>query len=168
MSKPTMGKKLILLAAEDLFELAKNVGELLEEIIFTPYGKLRIGGVPRTTYYHKLERYERHGLVKKVRKKYGNHYILTEKAKQLRKNPRIKINRTDDLSTIIMFDIPEEKHKARDTFRRFLLKNGYTHLQKSVFISPFKIFGELKDLAKELKIDRDITVISGKVDQTKF
>jgi CRISPR/Cas system-associated protein endoribonuclease Cas2 len=89
---------------------------------------------------------------------------LTEKAKHLRSKPRLKIQRSDNLSTIITFDIPEDKHRARDNFRRYLIKNGYTQIQKSVFISPFKIFDEMTEFMKELGIENNVTSISGRID----
>ncbi|MDP4001009.1 MAG: CRISPR-associated endonuclease Cas2 [bacterium] len=159
------GKEVLKIVAEELFDMAKNLGELATEIVFTPYGKLRIHGIPRTTYYRKLKKFQKNGLVRKVRKSYGTDFVVTEKARQLRRNPRVKLNRTDGMSTIIMFDIPENKHKERDNFRRYLLKNGYTQIQKSVFISPFKRTDELRGFAEELKIEKNVFLISGKIDQ---
>ena len=151
--------------AEELFDMAKTLGLVLSEIAFTPYGQLRIRKVPRTTYYRRLEKFEKNGLVTRVRKPYGTDYILTDKAKKLRQMPAVKTDRADGFSTIIIFDVPEEKHRARDNFRRYLIRNGYTQIQKSVFISPFKIFDELKEFAKELKIEANILIIAGKIEQ---
>jgi len=151
---------------EELFAMAEDLGLLLTDIAFTPYGKLRMHRIPRTTYYFRLKKFEKHGLIKKVKREYGASYILTQKAKDLRVAPRVKISRSDGLSTIVMFDIPEEKHKARDNFRRFLLKNGYTQVQKSVFISPFKIFDEMMVFIRELGIVDNVTFISGMIDRS--
>ncbi len=157
--------RIVYKVAAELFDLAKVLGGIMDEIAFTPYGQLRINKIPRTTYYDKLKRFERHGLVKKVRKSYGNVYVLTDRAKQLRGKPRIKARRLDGLSTVIIFDIPEDKHKARDNFRRYLIKNGYTQIQKSVFISPFKVFLQLRDFIYELGIVPQVTILSARVDQ---
>jgi DNA-binding transcriptional regulator PaaX len=150
--------------AEELFALAKDLGEMGTEFVFTPYGQLRINKIPRTTYYRKIRQFEKRGLVKKIRKPNGNFYALSAKAKELRRSPRIKINRTDGFSTIIIFDIPEDKHKVRDNFRRYLIKNGYTQIQKSVFISSCQVFRELKEFIEELNIVSNVTIISGRVD----
>ncbi|MBI4049222.1 MAG: CRISPR-associated endonuclease Cas2 [Candidatus Doudnabacteria bacterium] len=158
-------RELISKIARELFDLAKDLALFAEEFAFTPYGQLRYHKIPRTTYYRKLEKFEKHGLVKKIRRKYGNDYVLTEQAKRLRKNPSRKIARTDGLSTVVIFDIHEDKHKARDNFRRYLIKNGYTQIQKSVFISPFKIFTELKEFAEELGTTQNITFLSGRIDR---
>lgn len=151
--------------AEELFFMAKGLGQAMTDIAFTSYGKLRIRKMPERTYYYNLKKFEKNGLIKKVRKQYGPVYVLTDKARHLRKRPSQKPNRTDELSTIVMFDIPEEKRKTRDSLRRYLLKNGYTQIQKSVFISPFKIFGELTEFIRELDIERHVTFISGKIDR---
>ncbi|MEO8065851.1 MAG: CRISPR-associated endonuclease Cas2 [Candidatus Doudnabacteria bacterium] len=150
-------------AAEELFAMAKDLGQFAGEIIFTPYGKLRINRIPRSSYIFQLKKFEKAGLIKKDRKKYGANYVLTDEAKRLRARPLQKARRSDELSSIIIFDIPEEKHKARDNFRRYLIKNGYTQLQKSVFISPFEIFDELKEFIDELGIKEHITFLSGRV-----
>ncbi|MEJ0021492.1 MAG: CRISPR-associated endonuclease Cas2 [Candidatus Doudnabacteria bacterium] len=158
-------KELAYEIAVEMFAMAEDLGLLIEDIVFTPYGKLKIHRIPRTTYYRRLERFEKNGLVTKVRKHDGSAYILTDKAKKLRQKPLVKMNRTDGQSTIIMFDIPEEKHRARDNFRRYLIRHGYTQIQKSVFISPFQIFDELKEFAEELKIDSNISIVAGKIEQ---
>jgi CRISPR-associated endonuclease Cas2 len=37
---------------------------------------------------------------------------------------------------IVMYDIPHEKKKERDWFRRHLIKFGYVMIQKSVWVGP--------------------------------
>jgi DNA-binding transcriptional regulator PaaX len=113
-----------------------------------------------------LQKFEKHGLLKKSDSSKRQGYNLTELAKQLGNSPSIKIHRKDGLATVILFDIPEDKHKARDRFRRYLLRNGYTQIQKSVFISPFEIFEELRQFINEMDIKRNVTFISGRIDRT--
>ncbi|MFH0960253.1 MAG: hypothetical protein V1897_16290, partial [Pseudomonadota bacterium] len=91
-------------------------------------------------------------------------YILTNKGKQLLAKPKKIDRRSDGFSTLIIFDIPENKSKERFIFRRYLVRNGYTQLQKSVLISPDKFDPDTKDLIQELGIKPFVTVISGKVD----
>ncbi len=151
--------------AKELFFMAKQLGQVMSDIAFTPYGQLRIRKIPARTYYYNLKKFERNGLIKKVKKPEGAMYILTERAKLLRSKPNRKVSRTDGLATIIMFDIPEENRNARDVFRRYLVKNGYTQIQKSVFISPFSIFDELKEMIDQLGIKSNVTLISGTIDR---
>ncbi len=150
---------------EEFLQIAKDLDWFMSEARLGPYGQIRYAKISKAGYYRKLYKFEQAGLVKKVRKKYGNAYVLTEKAKRLRQRPSKKINRNDGLFTIIMFDIPEGKHKERDNFRRYLIKNGYTQIQKSVFVSPFRIFHEIKEFAKELNLESHISVIAGKLEQ---
>lgn len=151
--------------ATELFDLAKDMGQLVSDIVFTPYGKLSIHNMhmSRATYYRKLKKFEQNGLIKKMRKPVGVVYILTEKAKQLRKRPTVKILRTDGFSSVVLFDIPEDKHKARDTVRRFLIRNGYTQIQKSVFISPFKVSQDFKNLVNELDLKPNVKLLEARL-----
>jgi len=157
-------KKILYKTAEELFALAISFGMLAGEIVFTPYGQLRLSKLSRSTYHYKLRKFEKHGLVKRVKKPTGSIYVLSCKAKLLRNRPVNKTNRIDGLSTIIMFDVPEDKHRARDNFRRYLIRNGYTQIQKSVFISPFKVSKELVEFIHELKLVSNVSIISGKID----
>ncbi|MBI3952449.1 MAG: CRISPR-associated endonuclease Cas2 [Candidatus Doudnabacteria bacterium] len=160
-------KQILRIATEELWDMIKELGLLAEEIAFTPYGKLRVLTIPRQTYYYRLRKFVKLGLVKKDRKKYPSTYILTEKAKTIRKSTVKKVLRKDGLSTVVLFDVPEEKHKARDSFRRFLVRNGYTQFQKSAFISPFKISNDVADLIKELKLMNDVKVFSGRLEHVQ-
>lgn len=160
--------KVLARAVDELFDFAKELGLFMGEIAFTPYGKLRINRIPRSTYYSRIYKFERQGLIKKIHKTTGNVYILSDKAKQIRKSPSQKINRKDSLSSVVIFDIPEEKRKARDSFRRYLLKNGYTKIQESVFVSPFMVFSEMLEFVKELKIIPNVTFLSAKIDRFEF
>ena len=159
-------KQLTEKVAIELWELAKDLGSFAEEMAFTPYGKLRVGGrIPRPTYYNKLKRFERHGLVKRQKTPTGHIFIITPKAKALRRGPSTKVLRTDHLSTLILFDIPEEKHNARDTFRRFLIRNGYAQIQKSSFISPFKCCESIKQMISELELEKNVSLFSVRIDR---
>jgi hypothetical protein len=149
-----------------LSEQIKSLGGFIEDLVLPPF-RLSINRMhyPRTTYYFRNRKLSEAGLIKKVdHKKYGSVLMLTEKGKQLLNKPKKATKRTDGLSTIILFDIPEEKRRERNIFRRYLLRNGYTLIQKSFLIAPFKISGELKELIRELRIEHFIKLISGRID----
>lgn len=79
-----------------------------------------------------------------------------------------KINRSktpvsDNKATIIIFDIPEAKAKHRGFLRRLLLKNGFTSLQKSVFVSRYELPDEFFELLRGLGIKQNVTLIKGTV-----
>ncbi|OGE82133.1 MAG: CRISPR-associated endonuclease Cas2 [Candidatus Doudnabacteria bacterium RIFCSPLOWO2_01_FULL_44_21] len=150
---------------EAFIETIKDMGGLIDDIIFRPYS-LRISRMyyPRSTYYHRLNKFEMQGLVKrKQHRKYGNPFVVTQKGRTLLHKPSIQKRRSDGFSSIIIFDIPEDKHRERNIFRRYLKRNGYTLIQKSVLISPLEISRELEELMEELKIRPYVTKISGKI-----
>lgn len=76
---------------------------------------------------------------------------------------KTKTARTDGLATIVIFDIPEEKRKARNFLRRFLKENNFTQLQKSVFIGRFKLLAEFKQILHELDVEFNVSVLEGRV-----
>lgn len=154
---------------EELLSLIKTIGEMSDEFISTPYGQLRIGG-SRTSYYRSLKQLQQDELIKKIRKKgtknYHNVYVLTKRGHDILNQRKVAKKRHDGLSTLIIFDIPEEMSKQRTIFRRYLVRNGYIQLQKSVLISPCTVSDEIKELIKELKLSGFVTVVSGRIDYT--
>ncbi|MFA6274186.1 MAG: CRISPR-associated endonuclease Cas2 [Candidatus Paceibacterota bacterium] len=53
---------------------------------------------------------------------------------------------------IILYDIPEDKKKERDWFRRHLIKFRYEMIQRSVWVGPSPLPKEFTDYLKEIKI----------------
>lgn len=154
---------------EPLVELKafiEDLGEVIETFIFTPYGQLRIGSFSKRTYYYKLEKFKSAGLLKHVKTVHGRHYALSEKAKRLLKTIDNTPKRTDGLWTIVTFDIPVAKNRERTIFRRYLQKNGFTLIQRSLLISPNRLGMEIEKLARELKLESCVKIISGRVDKS--
>ena len=56
---------------------------------------------------------------------------------------------------IVMYDIPFDKKKERDWFRRQLIKFGYIMIQKSVWVGPSPLPKDFLDYLKEIKIGDD-------------
>ena len=54
---------------------------------------------------------------------------------------------------IVMYDIPYDKKKERDWFRRHLIKFGYIMIQKSVWVGPSPLPKDFLDYVKEIKIE---------------
>ena len=147
----------------ELFELAGKAVFGNGEVVFKSYAKMQLIKMPRSTYYTKLKRFERYGLISGSKVGEGRVFIITSKAKALRRKPAAKNLRKDGFSSLIIFDIPEEKHNARDTFRRFLIRNGYTQIKESCFVSPFSVSEDLKELVRELKLEKNISFFSAKL-----
>ncbi len=118
-----------------------------------------------TTFYGSLYRLEQKGLIRKTKNLSPQSvYIITDKGRKLINRPSAKIQRSDGFSTLIAFDIPEQKRSQRRILRRYLLKNGYTTIQKSLLASPHQITKDLLELIDELKIKPNVKTISGKFD----
>ena len=151
----------------EFIEWIKDLGGLIDDIVFRPYS-LSINRMyyPRSTYNYKLNKFKTHGLIKKRPTNNSRaSFVLSEKGKSLLKKPKFTQKRTDGFSTLILFDIPEEQHRQRNIFRRYLLRNGYIQIQKSALVGPVKISSELKELVEDLKLTSYIKVISAKIDQ---
>ena len=143
-----------------MFELLDKTGE----VVFRVYSEMKNVGLTRMTYHRKIKRFVEHGLLHKKKTGQSRVFVITAKAKTLRKQAITKTNRTDGMGTLIIFDIPEAKHNARDTLRRYLIRSGYTQIRESCFLSPFQMFDDLKNLIDELKLEKDISVFAAKAE----
>jgi phenylacetic acid degradation operon negative regulatory protein len=63
-----------------------------------------------------------------------------------------KKEKWDDQWRIIVFDIPENKRKTRDNFRRILKELRFKKMQRSVWICPYDRTEELEMVIDELYI----------------
>lgn len=60
---------------------------------------------------------------------------------------------------IVIFDIPEKRRNARNSFRASLGNLGFKLLQNSIWINPFADFDEIQDLVKKMKIEKYVILI---------
>lgn len=85
-------------------------------------------------------------------------YILSPKG-QL-KILRLKIKQLDkrklqnNFWLMVLFDIPERLKKMRDIFRKILHELGFEQLQKSVWITPYNVLKELKELIRNCHLEK--------------
>jgi len=63
-----------------------------------------------------------------------------------------KKRREDKKWQMVLFDIPETKRKIRDYFRKGLQYLGYKSLQKSIWVCPYDVEKETKDLIKRYNL----------------
>ncbi len=61
-------------------------------------------------------------------------------------------NKDSSKNLIVMYDIPADKKKERDWFRRQLIKFNYIMIQKSVWVGPSPLPKDFLDYLKEIKI----------------
>lgn len=158
----------------DILQLISELPELIPDPFETSseYKKrlhFLAGGYSRYSY-DKISRglsyLERKDLIKK--KKISNKltYELTITGRQKLLMAQIAAAKSllkDGTSCIVVFDIPEEKSRHRKFLRRFLLRNGFINLQKSVLIGPQFLPKEFFELLEELGLRQNVTVIKGTI-----
>lgn len=71
-----------------------------------------------------------------------------------------KAKKRDGKWRLIVFDIPENKKRNRDAFRRKLVQLGCIRLQDSVFASAFPCKDEVDFLANFLEVSDYVTLVS--------
>ena len=100
-------------------------------------------------------------VIRNVIKKSGNNsYRLTLKG--LVKIQRIKWQqmkkKKGDAWILVIFDIPEKQRKRRDLFRKCLYELGFVKIQRSVFISEYDVYKEVKELAKNCDLKKYVKI----------
>jgi CRISPR/Cas system-associated endoribonuclease Cas2 len=148
--------------AEEILWLIQDLGELTWRIAITPYGKLRLHDIPRSTYDRHLRNLARDNYIKVQNIESVRRWSLSRKGLNYLKSFKL---RQDGLSTIIMFDIPQNLSVYRTKLRRFLKNHNYKQLQKSVFISEYALSNEIRDRINELNLRQYIKVIAGKIER---
>ena len=67
--------------------------------------------------------------------------------------------RIDRKWQMVLFDIPEKKRKARDSFRKQLKYLGYKRLQRSIWVCPYNVSKYTQQLIKYHKLDRFVRLL---------
>jgi len=67
--------------------------------------------------------------------------------------------RKDGKWQMVIFDIPEEIRKRRDYFRDGLKRLKYQKLQKSIWICPYDVLVDTKELIRHLKLEPFIKLL---------
>ncbi len=76
------------------------------------------------------------------------------------KKMRLLSPRWDHKWRVIIFDIPQELHHARNSFRRKLQTLGFFMLQKSIFVFPYSCEKDLGYICTTYKISDYVDVIT--------
>lgn len=139
------------------------VADIFEELWNTElkYKGVRVNifGIPRFKDYSRnsmqvtLSRLHKNGYVESKNRQ----WFLTEKGKTRLNRNKLKqldlipiINSPKNL--LVMFDIPEQKKKEREWFRKHLRKLDYIMIQKSVWVGPSPLPKEFIDYIKSIKL----------------
>ncbi len=80
-----------------------------------------------------------HGALRDSNKNYSQYYCFN-----------FKLEKTLPKNLIIMYDIPYEKRKERDWFRRHLKKLNFIMIQKSVWVGPSPLPKDFLDYVKSI------------------
>ncbi|MDP4001219.1 MAG: hypothetical protein Q8P83_03185 [bacterium] len=169
-TKNKIKKKNLQLTRGILTLLAKSPEALFDIFIRSdPYYKVIFFG--KETTRRQLGRaardLEKRRLISKRTNRQAIIYEITDlgRAKNLKWNykRKPKKQRQDGFSTIIIFDIPEQKKKSRDFLRRFLKDNDFVQLQESVYIGRFWLIKDFYELLEELRIKEYVSVLEGRI-----
>ncbi len=96
----------------------------------------------RKRYLEALWRMQRAGYLKIVENNKQKFIKLTGKGQLEKLLQKTRIDRSADWDgkwRVLVFDIPEDFHLKRDSFRALLKRNGFKKLQGSVFVSPYPL-----------------------------
>jgi DNA-binding transcriptional regulator PaaX len=95
--------------------------------------------------------------------KVSNHYILNKNGKEyLNKNKKKQLKNfkpTENNSPknlLLLYDIPEDKKKERDWFRKTLIKYSFIMIQRSVWVGPSPLPKEFLDYVKSIGLKDSI------------
>ena len=103
-----------------------------------------------------IQHLKERGYLKILRIKGQNAAMITTKGIDKLFKIKLKLvgnkKRKDRKWQMVLFDIPENKRRDRDYFRRGLRYLGYKRLQKSIWVCECDVLKETKDLVKRYKL----------------
>jgi len=66
--------------------------------------------------------------------------------------------RKDKKWIMVVFDIPEKLRKYRDEFRKYLVSFGFQKFQKSIWVCPYDVLQDVKEVLSIYSIERFVKV----------
>jgi CRISPR-associated endonuclease Cas2 len=132
---------------------------------------LRWREIDREKFFERIKYLKRHGYIQTFVEGKEKYLELTAKGKNfanklLIKNVNIdRPKKWDGKWRIVIFDVPEDKHNARDFFREKLLDIGFLQVQKSVYIYPFECTEIISFLSKNLFIEKYVSILISEIIQ---
>lgn len=154
--------------AKDILMITAGLGFVSLALLMPPLAII-IGKeakqIERDNFKKRLQRLKQQKLVEIIEKPEGPIVKITEngikKALQYKLETMTirKPSRWDGLWRIVIFDVPEEKRFARNTFRRHLKHLGFYPLNLSVFVHPFSCFDEVEFLRQISDTGKEVTYI---------
>lgn len=131
------------------------------------YGGMRVNlfGLPDFQYYKYQTLANRLTILRKkdfIKMMPSGDYVITgkgrtflEKQKNILKSFETEKDENTPKDLLIVYDIPENKKKERDWFRRHLKKFHFRMIQKSVWVGPSPLPQEFLNYLNEIKLGDD-------------
>lgn len=123
-------------------------------------------GLPDFKYYkyqtlaNKFYNLKKNGYVKEINGEYVITYkgedFLNKKTKNFLKKFEPNKTKEDPKNLLILYDIPQEKTRERNWFRRELKKFHYIMIQKSVWVGPSPLPNDFINYLKEVGLEQEI------------
>jgi len=143
---PSLKEKVLILLKEGLSFYLSDPCRLFK--IGTPYNP--------ESFNRTIRRLEQEGLIKKSKNEKKTHLLLTDQGRKFIKKHREVDHGSphswDKKWRLVVFDIPEEKRKLRNYFRRYLITLGFGKVQRSIWISPYDFSTIIQRYAKKLRL----------------
>ena len=138
-----MNKTLVKRILLEVYDTAKDMHQIISRpsLWGKDYPEQNKQNLYSTIHYMKEE-----GYLKIVEKLGRKRYISTLKGKTKILALIKKDKKWDGKWRIVIFDVPENKKKTRNKFRKSLFDLGFRMLQKSVWISPYNTADYVEEL----------------------
>ncbi|MCD6528416.1 CRISPR-associated endonuclease Cas2 [bacterium] len=127
----------------------------------------------RKNFSKLISYFKKRGLIKIKELEEKKALIITPKGKEKILKIRNKFivslpkkRRKDGKWVMVAFDISEKKKRTRDYFRERLIDLSFQKLQKSIWICPYDILKEVKEIARNLRIETNVRIFL--VEETEF
>ncbi len=134
------------------FKIIKGIGRAWKEIEYIEYHSLR--HAIRSLYQSKLigAKQNKDGSITLQLSDLGRQRALTYKLETM----VLKKKRWDYKWRLVIFDIPNNKRRLRETLRFYLRQLDFYKLQKSVYITPYKCEREIEFLVEYFKLKKHV------------
>lgn len=86
----------------------------------------------------------------------GKEKVLKLRKKYMFSLPKKK--RKDGKLIMVAFDIPERKRAIRNYFREKLLELGFQKFQESIWMCPYDVLEEVKEIIQNLKLEEQVKI----------
>ncbi|MDP2947274.1 MAG: CRISPR-associated endonuclease Cas2 [Nanoarchaeota archaeon] len=114
-------------------------------------------------FYKLVQKLKENGCLKTLEVKGKKAAMITSKGIEKLFRVELKLTkkkkRKDGRWQMVLFDIPEKRRKHRDYFRTALQYLGYKKLQKSIWVCPYDIEKETKELIERYNLKQFVELL---------